>query len=44
VTIDRPLSVNRVMPPITTMAKIRPQQAISHQPTARRPARGVASA
>jgi hypothetical protein len=32
------------MPPITTMAKIRPQQAISHQATTRLPACAGASA
>jgi hypothetical protein len=31
------------MPPITTMATIRPQQVISHQPTTWLPARGAAS-
>src|SRR5580704_17554874 len=40
--IDRPERVSRVMPPTTTIRKIKPQQKKSHAATGRRPASAAA--
>src|SRR5271155_72948 len=40
--IDRPERVSRVMPPTTTIKKIKPQQKKSHAATGRRPTSAAA--